>query len=819
MIPKANLCYCLTLFLYSILSSPTYAQHSKIDSLQLIIDNTSDALTRIENTNFLALELLESKPEEALALLQQVYPEAATQGHPVLADISHTIGRAYHTNNQLDSALVAYESAFSQAQQLNNWAIAVRSLSNQAYVYDQKNLLDTGLIYAKRAHQLAIEKNVGKEPRCFAANALGRTYSFRSEFDSASIYLHQVVDIMQEMGEDKRLIAEMYVNIGNNEYRAQNIEKARAQHNEALRIMQEIKDPQGVTTVYRAIGAIHYFEGEFPEAISNFHQAVDALEGTDYYGEMVTSLDFLGETYLTIEDYSNALRYWQEAIDTWQLAYADESNADLLFKKGRVYFLQENYQEALETLMTAKDMDEANGKHINGELYWHIGKAMEMLGNLEEAAVNYQLAIEHAPYENIEYTSSKSLIGLAQVHEKNNLRAKALSYFQEAYELAAANTLKESEMLAAAGLYRLYKQNSNSTSALKYLEINKNIQDSLYNEENTQAITRMQANFEFEQEKQELVYSQEQELKEQTNLRRFLWGALAITGLLLFVSLLYFRSKQKANEELSRLNKKILQQKNQLEELDQAKSRFFTNISHEFRTPLTIIKGMNEQIRQQPEMNLDKGTLMIRRNTHSLLNLINQILDLRKLEANELKLQLIQSDIIEYVHFLVESHKSLAEHNEIQLHFESEPSTLVMDYDPEKVLRIVSNLLSNAIKFTPNGGNIYVHIKQVPIEGKSKFSLQIKDTGIGIAEENLAYIFDRFYQEDNAPTRSGEGTGIGLALSRELVKLMGDKSVRPASWRKVVLSRSFFQLLMRLLLPLGSRRAMNRLLFPKLKMR
>lgn len=205
-----------------------------------------------------------------------------------------------------------------------------------------------------------------------------------------------------------------------------------------------------------------------------------------------------------------------------------------------------------------------------------------------------------------------------------------------------------------------------------------------------------------------------------------------------------------------------------LKELDRMKSRFFTNISHELRTPLTIIRGMADQLEKNPQEWLDKAVVMIKRNSDNLLNLVNQILDLRKLETGQLELNPVQDNIILYLSYISESFHSLAEQKRVSLFFESGTSELVMDYDPGKVLRIITNLLSNAIKFTPAGGSVWLKVAQ---KGNDLI-IKVQDTGIGIPEDQLSNIFDRFYQVDTAHSRKGEGTGIGLAIVKEFVQLM-----------------------------------------------
>ncbi len=205
-----------------------------------------------------------------------------------------------------------------------------------------------------------------------------------------------------------------------------------------------------------------------------------------------------------------------------------------------------------------------------------------------------------------------------------------------------------------------------------------------------------------------------------------------------------------------------------LKELDAVKTRLYTNITHEFRTPLTVILGMAQQILEHPNEHFKEGLNMIARNGRNLLMHVNQLLDLSKLENGKLNLQYKQADIVSYLKYITESFHSLAENKGIQIHFLTDKDELIMDFDEARLQQIASNLIANAVKFTPNGGHIYISTG----DKDNRFILKIKDTGIGIGKADLPYVFDRFYQSDSSHTRHGEGTGIGLALTRELVKLM-----------------------------------------------
>ncbi len=242
-----------------------------------------------------------------------------------------------------------------------------------------------------------------------------------------------------------------------------------------------------------------------------------------------------------------------------------------------------------------------------------------------------------------------------------------------------------------------------------------------------------------------------------------------------------------------------------LKELDTVKTRLYTNITHEFRTPLTIISGMADQIRENPSEWLDEGLVMIKRNSTRLLDLVNQMLDLAKLESGKMALHLQQGDVVRYLKYLVESFHSYAQGKGVQMHFLSDLEALSMDFDPERLQQVVGNLLSNAVKFTPSGGHVYLDVRllnEVPRTAighrkghtpEAQLVIRIRDTGVGIPEEQLPHIFDRFYQATAqvngesplaaAAVHSG-GSGIGLALTKELVKLMGGEITAKSQFGK-----------------------------------
>ncbi len=251
----------------------------------------------------------------------------------------------------------------------------------------------------------------------------------------------------------------------------------------------------------------------------------------------------------------------------------------------------------------------------------------------------------------------------------------------------------------------------------------------------------------------------------------FILYALVIAGILLFARRLTIQS--------ARMRFQLEQQKSEAErlhELDMMKLKFFTNVSHEFRTPLSLILAPVEKMEKQSAEPVQKKQLqLIHRNAKRLLGLVNQLLDFRKLEMQELKLYPSQGDIVSFVKELTLSFTDVAEKKNINFSFHATMESLEASFDPDKVERIMFNLLSNAFKFTREQGSVSVSVDQKNImeAGKEeKFAeIKIKDTGIGIPKEKQEKIFERFFQHDTPGSLLNQGSGIGLAISKEFIRL------------------------------------------------
>lgn len=429
--------------------------------------------------------------------------------------------------------------------------------------------------------------------------------------------------------------------------------------------------------------------------------------------------------------------------------------------------LKEVSQRAIK-ITTSEDLDTSLGY-----IYFLLGKTAIDENELDLAIDHFNQGIQVSSESGDLESVSQNQEGMSMAMLEKGDIGRAKFYADEALKF-------ETEYISDRGIYlsEVYSKAGDHNRAYDLLI--KNIKGRLQQERsnNPRQILSAVLNDRFEQEK----LREQERFEDELNFQRKIGNRNLLIGLaiilLLFLSFLFFYHKKRnevRNRELKRLvdeqTLEIREQKERLENLDKFKSRLYTNITHEFRTPLTVILGMSNQLdaglRSLPISKAKEKLSFIQRNGKNLLELINQMLDLSKLENNQLNTNFIQGDIVAYLRYISESFHSLANAQNVILKMEVEQPKIIMDYDAEKFRQIASNLLSNAIKYSRSGGKIWIAVKKID----QYLEFAVKDTGMGISEDHLTHVFDRFYQANDAVSKTG-GTGIGLALTKELVELL-----------------------------------------------
>ena len=276
--------------------------------------------------------------------------------------------------------------------------------------------------------------------------------------------------------------------------------------------------------------------------------------------------------------------------------------------------------------------------------------------------------------------------------------------------------------------------------------------------------------------KQSEILLQQQRIHEnQTLIIQIFIAALLLVVTLGSVAAIALRNNRKINRQLSVQNTEILDQKNQLEEMTErakqaadAKFNFFTAISHEFRTPLTLILGpLEDLLATEKFSNTAQNSLqVVHKNALRMLRLINQLMDFRKVEEQKMKLRVAENDLVRFVREIVHSFQVIARKKAVSFFVNTRFEHLPLWFDNDMIDKVLFNLLSNAFKFTPDHGIISIAIDKSP-DGKYAV-LQVEDSGIGMTPDEINHAFDLFYQGN---TQKIKGTGLGLSLSKELVAL------------------------------------------------
>ena len=555
----------------------------------------------------------------------------------------------------------------------------------------------------------------------------------------------------------------------------------------AAELAEKIEFFEGQVRALGFTGLTYIGLGNFPKALELEFKALDIAERKHIVLEARgIALSNIGYAYSELKDYPKAMTYFRRLKNELEsdnqrpsvgYAYANINIGTILLETNEL-------DSALFYLKQAHHYFGQSKEGIDPRVYMLLGNTYFKLENYPLALDNYHKSLEIAYKNEDRLIASLCNTLIAQYYLKSNKLDSSIFYAKIGLAEGKSGNQKVGILGAATILSEIY-ESKDPKESLRYYKIATNAKEDLYGLGNVHAIQAIVNQEDTRRQEIETAKSDYQNQVKQFTLLAGL-GTMFLIGFILYRN---NRQKQKANAvlentlaELKETQSQLMEKEQiasaaavRLQELDSMKTKLYTNITHEFRTPLTVILGMAQQIKDKPNEFMQEGLGMIERNGQNLLNLVNQMLDLSKLESGKLTLHYQRRDVVSFMKYLVESFHSFAESKVVKIHFISDLEELTMDFDETYLQQIVSNLLTNAVKFTPKGGDIYVSLN---IQSTT-FSFKVRDTGMGISEANLPLIFDRFYQVDDTTTRHGEGTGIGLSLTRELVKLMeGSISVK-----------------------------------------
>jgi signal transduction histidine kinase/DNA-binding response OmpR family regulator len=520
----------------------------------------------------------------------------------------------------------------------------------------------------------------------------------------------------------------------------------------AANIADSIGDQHLLADAFSILATIYSRQREYGKARQYFMQAME-LNLSEKGRTLCRILIGLGAISRDKKNYDSALLYYNEAIHVMADAKDEYRLADVINSIGTVYLRQGQNDRALGYFNRAHDIAAKNG-------------------NLRSQVT--------------------ALTNIANVFIIKNEYSKGEEIENRALELAKKLDDKILIMQANLGLGEIKMETGKHHEAHVHMMEYYRMNDSIINAEKNATIAELELKYETEKKNKEIVTLAHQNQIQKLNQVYLLVAALV--GALVFAAIYYLQRTH--NKKIKALLKTQKQLNVRLKDADQLKSRFFATISHEFRTPLSLILAPVEAVMSKNKNSLDQKELgLIRRNANRLLALINQLLDLSKIEAKSMELFLKQGELHRFIGILTASFDSLAESKGIQFSKHIGLLDAQIWYDEDKLEKIISNLLFNAFKFTPSGGVVVFSIDQVA----DMIRMEVRDTGKGISPEEKQYVFAPYYQSGNVADSNELGTGLGLSLVNELVKLHGgeimlDSAINKGTSIRISLPTSMEQL-------------------------
>lgn len=389
-----------------------------------------------------------------------------------------------------------------------------------------------------------------------------------------------------------------------------------------------------------------------------------------------------------------------------------------------------------------------------GDLYMKEGKTSDAIEEYEKA---YRMKGQIDTWHWL-----NSCLALARVYIGQQAYPQATALLESALEGATEGRAMDHLADIHTLYYEIYKKQGNADKALEAYRQSRICHDSIANMEKVMALQNERVRYEYERRQREIDSIQADYQKEK-DIRHFVSIALCVIVLLSVVVIVQLRHSLRMKEKEKQL----------LKELDHVHTSFFTHITHEFRTPLTVIIGLGEKIQAHAVASDDDnefdwpamGKMIVRQGKNMLL-LINQILEIAKAKNLHTTIAYKRGDIIGYLYPIIDYAHELASRKSIKLVFIPQARQIEMDFVPDYLTKIMSNLISNAVKFTPTNGNVCIRV----YEEKERLIISVYDDGCGIAPKEIPFIFNAFYQGENGKDKNG--TGVGLSLTKQLVEAM-----------------------------------------------
>jgi signal transduction histidine kinase len=660
----------------------------------------------------------------------------------------------------------------------------VMVLSALAKLYRFSNT-DTAIVIATQGITLA-EKIKYPRGKAGCLNQLGICFYNKGDYSKALECHTNALTIRQQL-KDKRLIAGSMNNLGNVYKEQGRLDKALECYKQTLQIDEAQNDKHEIPYSLCNLATIYSEQGNYTLALESFLKSITFFSQNKDKEGLGFANNNIGIVYQRIQDESSALKYYEQAVKNFRETNYPRGESEALTNIGTIYESRKDYQKSLFYYQEALSISQKNNeKYSIAQIKGNLGVNLTELGGYEQAeqvlmeAISLSTEIESLPLQAINYYQ------LATLFERQKNTNQALIYAKKSEEISLKIGKKEELPRIFELLARLYAQKQDFSNAYQYFSLAKEKQDSLTGIEKQKIIANVEAKYQIGQRQTKIDLLEKEKKLQERELESAIWeksfyAVLSISLVILVMVLMRYNRKktinnrllQMQNEEIKTQKEEIMIQKEELHaqaemltDLNQTKEKLFSIIAHDLRSPLNNLRGLMELSLINPEI-LSNNKYILEKLQKDLENnylLLDNLLNWSLSQMNGMQMKQVSFAILHVVREKITLFKSIYEAKNIQVENHISPDIEVFA-DENQVQIIFRNLLSNAIKFTPTNGKIVVKAEK----REKSVQVSVKDTGVGMSEEELQKLFRNDAHFSKRGTQNEKGTGLGLMLCKEFV--------------------------------------------------